>query len=561
MAPDRNNVAKHLKQLSLAANAINKSFNTNSESGKGWLCLCKDCDYALQGTRNYTDRKRCWSCCRLKEEATNPPDFARLPAKFDRDRTANNVNTTEKEQKKREARARKREARQTVRAAADKVIQKPCTVAASPNPAKGKDEASAPVSIPATSQAPTRLQISEKLYEQIDLLVPEAIKVITDSLYQEIAPTVAEGKSPESILSKLIGERGPTAKIARRAELQADIVRYRDALVIFSPAGDSASEITDGIKLKLKAAEEALAKATKDAPSQDHELKAVQEARSSFEVAMQERLDRQQKGAAKALERKQARHLHIQKQRDQLKILEDGLSEMEKSNDEKHAAKQSMAMEADKKVLELFDIKIAALSSPQPQVPALTAGPQTAAGVNPLAVATPVPHEPETLAQIREYRLKIDELTAKLMSGASKVQAEFERAINLTEDELPIFKTPTKPQMPIYGALFKTMQQWSLRGANEPFDWETLDQLTGPDTKAWEVTVFVLGDLLKRWYPNGAPMADDVVPKQLALTLIQCLTKLITEFEQAETKDAITALTMDGYEMVRLGVKRLRKDA
>ena len=156
--------------------------------------------------------------------------------------------------------------------------------------------------------------------------------------------------------------------------------------------------------------------------------------------------------------------------------------------------------------------------------------------MNQLAVGTPLPQEPETLSQLREYRAKIGELTAKLMNGASRVQFEFDRAVTLSEDQLPALQTPAKPQMPMYGALFKTLQQWSIAGASEPFDWETMNQLSGPDTKAWDVAVFVLGDLPKKWYPASPPANDDVVPKQVALTLIHCLTKLIAEFEQTETR-------------------------
>jgi len=102
-------------------------------------------------------------------------------------------------------------------------------------------------------------------------------------------------------MTKFIGERGPSAKLAKKEELQAEIRRYESALVIFGEAGDPA--IVESIKAKLKTAEEALAKATKDAPSQDHELKAVQEAKSSYEVFVQARKDREVKGAQKATER------------------------------------------------------------------------------------------------------------------------------------------------------------------------------------------------------------------------------------------------------------------
>jgi len=500
----------------------------------------------------------------LREEAVNPPDYARLPAKFDKDRTTNNsTTTTDKEAKKREARTRRREARQAYKAAKDQAAPKPCTVAASPTPPKGKDMPPTPVQNPSPSQAPTRLAFTENLLEQMDLIVP-ALKVVMDSISQEVVPVTGEGKSAENTMAKFIGERGPTAKIARKTELQADIVRFRDVLVIF---GESAPDITDSVKVKLKAAEEELEKATKNAPSQVHELKAVQEAKSSFELDAQERSDRRQKGAAKAHERKQDRHLHIQKLMDQLKIADASLSQMEDNNDEKHAAKSKLAMEADKKVLELFDARIAALSTPQrpPQDQAMNPGGQTGAaqGSNQLAIAPPpsgsLPQEPENPAQLREFRAKIEEYTARLRSGALKMQTEFDRDFNISEDQLPDHKTPTNVQMPIYGSLYKSLQQWSFAGASEPFDWETLNQLTGPDVKAWEVATFVLGEpILKNWFPSSTPANDALVPKKIVLMLIHCLSRLMAEFEKADTKLAIEALNTDGYKTIKTGAKRLR---
>jgi hypothetical protein len=40
---------------------------------KGWVCRCKDCDWAVAGRFNFIERTACHGCKRPKAQAQNPP--------------------------------------------------------------------------------------------------------------------------------------------------------------------------------------------------------------------------------------------------------------------------------------------------------------------------------------------------------------------------------------------------------------------------------------------------------------------------------------------------------
>ena len=175
------------------------------------------------------------------------------------------------------------------------------------------------------------------------------------------------------------------------------------------------------------------------------------------------------------------------------KVLEDGLTRVEAENDEAHLQKSNAAAELDKRVLQCFDLKIAALTTDRSTSPPVPSAP--ARGQLALVEAPPQ----DTLAQLEQYKKQIEDLTAKLQAGVNKVQAEFDKSFDISLQELPQTPPPTKEQMPIYGSIFNAIQHWSVAGACHPFDWEALNQLTGPTVKAAEVASYVMGDILKRW--------------------------------------------------------------
>jgi len=280
----------------------------------------------------------------------------------------------------------------------------------------------------------SKLAIPDDLKARIPLLDDAMLKVVTDSLALELVPSQAEAKSPEAILIKTLGDRGPAAKVAKVSELQTSICAYKSMIITAQAGGDSMNEVEVVLKEKLEAAEVALAKAQKDAPSQLSELKAVQESRSSYELTAQTRKDLQQKGLTKAGERKDIRHAHIRKLKEQLDLLDAGITKLEDENNAAHAARAAALNEVDNKVLALFDAKIAALHHPAPQVP-VPVGPGPS---DPLALPSTVPTVPvpSSLAELEVARKQIQELQAKMQLAASIVVQQFEQRFEEIQVEM-----------------------------------------------------------------------------------------------------------------------------
>ena len=328
---------------------------------EGWLCKRQDCLYAHKGYRNFPERTHCNGCYRSKAQAQKPQDSnADKVTEFP---TA--AATSPKEQKKREARARKRAGRD----AHKQVIE------------REKHQAE-PVSMPAPSQAPgpvanamaqaasvqpalTRLALPAELTDNLEYLFPAAANKIVVSLAQEVVPGPVEAKCPNATMAKFIGERGPTAKTARKLELEKAISKLRAALTSLQDGGEAVAEFAESLKNKIEIHEKELSKITKDQPSQDHERMAIAEARSSYEVAMQARLDREVKGAGKSMERQKERVEHIAALKLEIGKLEEGTIKAFNENAAKHKARAEAAATLDKEVLALFDKKLATLTEPQ----------------------------------------------------------------------------------------------------------------------------------------------------------------------------------------------------
>ena len=102
---------------------------------------------------------------------------------------------------------------------------------------------------------------------------------------QEVVPVPVELNNPQSIFPKALGDRGPTAKVAKVTELQNNIVASQGMIQSATQGEEGMSDVAEIIKQKLEAAEKDLAKAQKDAPSQLSNLKAVQEARITYFTA------------------------------------------------------------------------------------------------------------------------------------------------------------------------------------------------------------------------------------------------------------------------------------
>jgi len=552
-------IAKRLNLLE--AKAKN---NLNGANDDGWYCAKADCVYGVKGLANFASRRCCNGCYRPRAVAERPDLQQARPQRPQQGTADSFEQAAEKERKKREARTKKRQERTAARQAwknatapKDPTVPAPVPVAAIPSGTPGPvATAMTNTATPVTSSAKcAKLAIPEDLKLRIPLLDDAMLKVVTDSLALELIPVQAEAKSPEAILIKTLGDRGPAAKVAKVSELQTSIGAYKSMIMTAQASGDSMSEVEAVLREKLEAAEVALAKAQKDAPSQLSELKAVQESRSSYELLAQTRKDLQLKGIAKAAERKGIRHAHIRQLKEQLDLLDVGITKLEDENNAAHAARATVLNEVDNKVLALFDAKITALQKPAPQPDPASSGPSAPLALPPTVPSAPVP---STLAELEAARKVIQDLQAKMQVAANIVVQQFEhRFEEIQADMLPPTRVPEEAHIPSIGSTYEVLHAWHFAGAGNPFDWDTLDTLVGPSLEATSVARELLGDALwKKWYPDAAPTGAAVVPQQLALIIHQCLANVKQSFEAA--KEKITPMTIKGNAIVQDSAKRLR---
>ena len=542
-------LAKQLKQLAQLASTLGSSASGGlGEKAMGWACLCSDCDFAKKGRLNWQDRTTCWSCLRTKSDAMNPPSHARLrpsPApSAARGDTAANKETSNKENKKREARARKRQGRLQARAAAG--------LSSAPPAKEGEHQSSglpSPVLPPpgvAANSGSTKLALPIEVVRAIPLLLPHAAKLIVDNLALDSVPAGSqEQKSPEAVVSKLLGDRGPSAKVAKKADLEGQITRLKTILVTMG-TDDSVSEATKLVQAQLDAASASLLKLSKATPSQEHERMAVAEARSTYELSVQARRDRELRGAAKAEERRLLRQKLLQDLKDQVRGLEDGLLVAEADNNMKHVDRAAAASDFDSQVLALFDRKMLELRTTAP-------GQAHTAQDSPVVVAAATP-----LGELQAAREQISLLQERLRTAADKVQAAFDRSHDIDPALLPKVPLPPKDQLVSYGALFRTIQSWTMSGATCPFDWGSLAAAMGnggPLPAA--IGKNLLGPLWNSWYLTD-PAGDEVVPRQVALLMFHGLNGIKIEYENVEQEAVVSRMAVDAYGAVRASGKRLR---
>ena len=542
-----------------------------AQTAKGWLCNCSDCSFATKSTPNYPDRTYCWGCLRPKAQAMKPPDHARIVTRPLRSaarspQSADADGPTEKEAKKREARARKRQAKAAFKAARAGGAGAEARAETEPPPTPAVSQ-SGPIALAMAktfeSDGPPRtpskavMVFPKEVLDLIPLISGEATREIRESMAHEHAPQEAEARTPEETLARTVGEKGAAAKMSRRSELEADIRRFNAVLLAMADSGESMNELKRSAKDQLKAAEASLAKVMRDAPTTDHGLLALAEARSSYEVAMQVRKDRAAKGATKAGERTAMRHAQIAKLREQITTLEDALVVLESDNNDKYIKKAREADEMDKKVLELIDRKVAELT-PDPSPPAQCSN-QPPSFTGALALAMPPDTATPTIAQLQEAEKKIAELTALLQAGAHRVHAEFNAAFEDIEmAHLPAPKVPPKEILPAFGTVYESLTSWQAAGAATAFEWKALNSSTGEVIEPIALGKQLLGRVWDRWYGDKPPVGTSVVPRQVVLLMQWCLGQIKHEFEAAEVRQNIATRASGGFEAVKASAKRLR---
>ena len=547
------NPASQLKQLSRVATALGGNDAGGGPPPRGWLCKQKECAFALQGIRNYPERTHCWGCYKARAVAQKATDTNKNNNK---DEGVNDgTGTTTKEAKRREARARRRQA------AVD--YQKAKSPPTPPSPTPPTPDGPGPVATAMSQLAAQpgvkRLSFSAELEEQTPLLTEDVMKSITDSLHCEIIPLDLEDRNPEVTLNKFIGEKGPTAKAARRAELEAVSAKFKAAIASLQGGGDAMTGAIADLQAKLDANEAALSKVIKDQPTQGHERKAVVEAKSKFEVAMQARKDREDQGLAKAQERRKERHQHIAKLKAQLDLVDADLIRMENENEAKYKSRAVKAQEQDTEVIKLFDKKLESLQAQTATDMDTSAGPTAGTLALQPNSSQPVQVAAPELAEYAAMKKRVEELEAKIKVAAEKETKEFEiRFEDIQATALPAMEIPDKKELPAYMSLLQVLNNWHVSGAAMPFNWGTLSKVTADGPKPADMCRKLLGGTWEKWYGQAGPLDSAVVPRQVALLAHYSLNANKDKFEDKEAQKEVDKRAEQGMESIRGSAKRIR---
>ena len=515
---------------------------------------------AQRNQKNYPERMRCHGCLRPKCEATNPPEYSKINrGRMDKD-NADASQPSKEQLHKRETRARKRRERAGPgKAMAEGNQPSAATATSGPGIVAETMAAQAAGTVPLT-----RLSLPAELLLEIPLLA-NAIKGVTDSIASEAIPSIMKAKEPAIIMTKFIGERGPTAKIAKKAELEADIVKLNSALAPLIAGGDSMTELANIVRAKIEAHEAALSKLAKDAPSPVRELKAVQEAKSTFKVQAQGRLDREAMGAQKATDRKNQRRELLNDFKAQITILETGLTSLENENLAKHSNRAAAAAELDAKVIVAFDAKIAELLILSPQAA------QDQATASPVLTAPPpqpvLPTAPGSLAELETAKKDIEEkikmiatLQSQLATSVNQAKAEFGTSFEITDKDLPDINKPGKEALTEYAALHLALQSWVTSGASQPFDWGALKEVAANGGQPTSLFQELFGETnWKLWYPTALPEDTYIVPRMAVMLVFSSLSKILAENESMEVQAEATKRGSSSFLAIQESGKKFKR--
>ena len=168
------------------------------------------------------------------------------------------------------------------------------------------------------------------------------------------------------------------------------------------------------------------------------------------------------------------------------------------------------------------------------------------------------PQIPTPLEELKAAKEQIAQLQQRLQAAADRVQTAFDKAFDVDPSQLPKAVLPPQGQLASYGALFRTIQSWTMAGATNPFDWDALAAVTGQGgLHPTGIAMNLLGPIWQKWY-SSAPDGSDVVPRQLALLLFHGLTGIKFEYESQEQEQLAASMAVDAYGAVRASAKRLR---
>jgi len=520
---------------------------------QGWACRCSDCEYAQKGRLNWADRLECRGCCRPKAKACNPPPHARISTNGKSNTQV--VGVVDKGKARRDKRAaRRKEAQQ----AKDNVAKEELPVTQPVEDMGVVALAMAEVEEAKRAGPATKLVLPKRIIEGIPLILP-ALAPVIEGLEQEYLPQPPKDKSSaEEIVAKIIGDKAPCAKLAKKSALEADIRRYEAAILALGDS-DSMAEEVEGLRTKLDATRVMLAKVAKATPSLVHEHVAIKEARTRYELGTQDRLDREQRGAAKGATRRGERLKHVTALKEQLAVAEKALAEVEANHVKEFTLRAEAAAELDAAVFRLLDARLAETEPP---------GFDSALAVNDAMTdfsATPDTTDTDKImSELLESKRRCAELQRQLASAASVVHQapqlatimnDFEFVVEgVCADDLPQPSIPEDPsELATYGHTWYLLNNWMSAGSHVPFTWEAFKGQASP-----EVDMMVkrqMGQLWNKWYADDARPAG-IVPRQMAFIMFRALEAMKGQYDAGGRESAATS-----YAVLRDSHKRLRATA
>jgi len=150
-------------------------------------------------------------------------------------------------------------------------------------------------------------------------------------------------------------------------------------------------------------------------------------------------------------------------------------------------------------------------------------------------------------------------LQSQLAAGASLVTKQFEYSVeDLQPHDIPPPDLPDKDMMLTYGGMFQTLQAWYFAGAVTPFEWAALKENIGDQADVIAVARVLLGSACEKWFTAIPPTMGSVVPRQVALLMLHCLTQVRVAFEDELAKETMVQMATEGVAAVRASGKRLR---
>ena len=530
------------QQINKASGNSNASrAHASPHNKEGWFCLRADCRAATKRIMNYGVNKVCFECQRDKCSAMNPPaaSLVAWAAQGSEDKN------TPKKPKKRTA---------------------PIESAQQPNAQSGaKTPNQEAQSAPPTEDA--KKPRWQKLCFSVDELasmpgIAASIKDILSSANAERMPTGAEDMLDASaVFAKLTDSLAPCASLSKQAELDGEIHALHAALMSLDSQRDSA--IMGPIQERLDAAKEQRSKVTKKTPTDAALLSALREARSSYERAISDRLDRLALGVARAEERKQARRENIKTLRQELDTLEQILHSKEMEAASAFSRMNAAQVSLENTVLGLFDTRLKTVQQAQDATMQDTEPHQPLAMVTNAIVSAPSDIRSAATAveaQLLEAQQELQRTLATMEAQRAYIAAEnaFNTVIEATEAALPKITLQDEQHRATATLWLHFLEHWNSTGGVEHFSIAMVEAHASETSILQGFLSKLLGESIWSLWHTATSKDQAVVPRQIAHLALTALRKLQAEVAEQAQREAIKIAAGSSFAQVSAQNKRRR---